>query len=201
MLNDRSSLLLLLESRRSAKPRELAGDGPLQEELGRMLAIAARTPDHGKLAPWRFVVVGGDQRDALAALLRRALSEEDPGATSAHYAKEEEFARYGGTLVVLVSAPVRDHKIPVWEQELSCGAAGMNLLLGAHALGYVGGWVTGWRAYSPRVTAAFCAPGERIAGFIFIGTSKGALDDRPRPRLEDLVRSWSPPRKGSEKLT
>jgi nitroreductase len=194
MLNDRSSALSLLETRRSGKPRVITGPGPTREELERMLAVAARTPDHGKLHPWRFVIIDQHQRDGLAALLRDALSVEDPNATSAHHAKEEEFARYGGTLVVLISAPVNGHKIPVWEQELSCGAAGMNLLLGAHALGYVAGWVTGWRAYSPRVTAAFCERGERIAGFIFIGKSAVEPEDRPRPALGEVVRSWAPPR-------
>ena len=193
MLNDRSSLLALLSTRRSAKPRDLAGPGPTAGELDQILTIAARSPDHGKLVPWRFVVVEEDRRDALAALLRQALSEEDAGATIAHHNKEDQFARYGGTLVVLVSAPVADHKIPAWEQELSCGAAGMNLLLAAHALGFVAGWVTGWRAYSPRVTAAFCKPGERIAGFIFIGTSAAELEERPRPELAEVVRIWSPP--------
>lgn len=192
MLNDRSSLLALLTTRRSAKPRLITGPGPTGEELEQILAIASRIPDHGKLAPWRFVIVDEHQRDALAALLRQALSEER-GASAAHHQKEEEFARYGGTLVVLVSAPIRDHKIPVWEQELSCGAAGMNVLLAAHALGYIAGWVTGWRAYSPRITAAFCEPGERIAGFIFIGTSECELEERPRPRLADVVRTWSSP--------
>ena len=192
MLNDRSSILSLLETRRSAKPRELIGPGPTPAELERMLAIAARTPDHGKLTPWRFVTVADDQRDALAALLQDALAEEDPGATGAHRQKEQDFAHYAGQLVVLVSAPVRDHKIPLWEQELSCGAAGMNLLLAAHALGYVAGWVTGWRAYSERVRSAFCAPGERIAGFIFIGHAGREIDDRPRPPLSDIVRQWRP---------
>lgn len=200
MLNDRSSLLSLLKTRRSAKPRLMTGRGPTRQELEQMLTIAARTPDHGKLHPWRLVIVAEDQRDTLAALLRRALSQEDPLATAAHHNKEEEFAFYGGTLVVLVSAPIRDHKIPVWEQELSCGAVGLNLLLAAHSLGYVGGWVTGWRAYSPLVTAAFCAPGERIAGFIFIGNSACELEERPRPALEEVVRNWAPPNP-IEKLT
>jgi nitroreductase len=192
MLNDRSSILSLLETRRSAKPRELIGPGPTPAELERMLAIAARTPDHGKLTPWRFVTVADDQRDAFAALLQGALAEEDPGATGAHRQKEQGFAHYAGQLVVLVSAPVRGHKIPLWEQELSCGAAGMNLLLAAHALGYVAGWVTGWRAYSEQVRSAFCAPGERIAGFIFIGHAGREIDDRPRPPLSDIVRQWRP---------
>jgi len=192
MLNDRSSILSLLETRRSAKPRELVGPGPTAAELDWMLTIAARTPDHGKLHPWRFVTVAEDQRDALADLLLEALSEENAGATEAHRQKEREFAHYAGQLVVLVSAPFRDHKIPLWEQELSCGAAGMNLLMAAHALGYVAGWVTGWRAYSERVRSAFCAPGERIGGFIFIGHAGREVEDRPRPTLSDIVRHLQP---------
>ena len=193
MLNDRSSLLSLLRTRRSAKPRAMAGPGPTAQELEQILAIAARTPDHGKLAPWRFIVVDDEKRDEFGAVLRQALAEEDASATMAHHNKEDEFAHFSGTLVVLVSAPVREHKIPVWEQELSCGAAGMNLLMAAHALGYVAGWVTGWRAYSPRVTSAFCEDGQRIAGFIFIGHSAVELEERPRPAASDVVRDWSPP--------
>jgi nitroreductase len=192
MLNDRSSILSLLESRRSAKPRELVGPGPSAADLERILAIAARTPDHGKLMPWRFVTVAEDQREAFGALLREALAEHDPCATIAHHQKEDEFAHYAGQLVVLVSAPMPGHKIPEWEQQLSCGAAGMNLLLAAHALGYVAGWVTGWRAYSERVRSAFCAPGERIAGFIFVGHAGRELEERPRPMLEDVVKAWEP---------
>src|SRR5688500_1541282 len=193
MLNDRSSLLSLLESRRSAKPREMVGPAPSAAELERMLAIAARIPDHGKLSPWRFVTVADDQRDALARLLHRALDDEDPTAQAAHHEKAEAFAHNAGALVVLVSAPVEGHKIPVWEQQLSCGAAGMNLLLAAHALGYVGGWVTGWQAYSENVRAAFCGPGERIAGFIFIGRPGTEIAERPRPDLEAVASRWSPP--------
>jgi len=193
MLNDCSSLRSLLETRRSAKPRDLIGPGPTPAELERILTIAARTPDHGTLTPWRFVTVGDDQRDALAGLLLKALAEENPEATEKHREKELNFAHYQGQLVVLVSATVPDHKIPLWEQQLSCGAAGMNLLLGASALGFVAGWVTGWRAYSPRVLAAFCAPGERIAGFVFIGHAAGELVDRERPDLAQLSHSWTAP--------
>jgi len=193
MLNDCSSLRSLLETRRSAKPRDLIGPGPTPAELERILTIAARTPDHGTLTPWRFVTVGDDQRDALADLLLKALVEENPGATEKHREKELNFAHYQGQLVVLVSATVPDHKIPLWEQQLSCGAAGMNLLLGASAVGFVSGWVTGWRAYSPRVLAAFCAPGERIAGFVFIGHAAGELVDRERPDLAQLSHSWTAP--------
>jgi nitroreductase len=193
MLNDRSSLLALLETRRSAKPREMVGPAPTADEIERMLAIAARTPDHGKLAPWRFVAVADDQRDSLAKLLHEALDKEDPSATGAHHEKADQFAHYAGALVVLLSAPVGDHKIPVWEQQLSCGAAGMNLLLAAHALGYVAGWITGWQAYSEHVRAALCEPGERIAGFIFIGHAGTEPIERPRPIPESVRRPWLPP--------
>lgn len=192
MLNDRSSLLSLLQTRRSAKPRLLQDPGPTDRELEEILTIAVRTPDHGKLTPWRFVVIEEEQRDAFGALLRQALRDEDDCAPIAKHNKEDEFAHYGGTLVVLISAPIAGHKIPVWEQELSCGAAGMNLILGAQALGYDSGWVTGWRAYSPRVTDALCQAGERIAGFIFIGHSSVELEERPRPELGDVVRRWDP---------
>jgi nitroreductase len=193
ILNDRSSALSLLETRRSGKPRELVAPGPSAAELEHILTIAMRTPDHGKIAPWRFVVVGPHQRQQLADLIARALPECHEEPTAAHYAKALEFAHQAPVMVALVSSPVQGHKIPVWEQELSCGAVAMNLLLATHALGYIAGWITGWQAYSPRVTKAFCSEGERIAGFIFLGTPANPLEERPRPVLTDHVSEWRPP--------
>lgn len=193
MLNDRSTILSLLATRRSGKPRDLAAPGPDKAELRQILALAARTPDHGKLNPWRFIVVGDDQRDSFSALIHRALDARDPGAGPAQHDAAEQFARSAPSLVVLVCAPIAGHKIPVWEQELSCGSAAMNLLLAAHAMGYVGGWVTGWPAYSDEVAQAFCKLGERIAGFIFIGTPANPLDERQRPALDEVVVDWVPP--------
>ena len=193
MLNDRSSMVALLETRRSGRPREMIAPGPSDAELERILAIAARTPDHGKLFPWRFVTVAADQRDALADLLARALPEHDPDALPAHHAKAQEFAHQAPALVVLVAAPIADHKIPLWEQQLSVGAAGMNLLMATHAAGFVGGWITGWAAYSEMVRAAFCGPGERIAGFFFLGSPAHELEERPRAPLTTIVRQWTPP--------
>jgi nitroreductase len=192
-LNDRSSALSLLETRRSGKPRDLVGPGPSKEELDHILTIAMRAPDHGKIAPWRFVIVGQNQRQQLADLLARALPEHDPEAGGAHYQKALEFAHQAPVMIALISSPLQGHKIPVWEQELSCGAVAMNLLHATHALGYVGGWITGWQAYSPRVTRAFCKDGERIAGFVFIGTPGNPLEERPRPALADHVTEWTPP--------
>jgi len=192
-LNDRSSTLALLETRRSGRPREMVAPGPSDAELERILAIAARTPDHGKLFPWRFVTVATNQRQALADLLARALPEHNPDANAAHYAKALEFAHQAPSLVVVVSSPIAEHKIPLWEQQLSAGAAAMNLLIATHALGYVGGWITGWQAYSNTVRAAFCAPGERIVGFFFLGSPGRELEERPRAPLATVVRHWTPP--------
>ena len=193
MLNDRSSALSLLKTRRSGRPREMVGPGPTEDELMQMLEIAMRVPDHGKLAPWRFVIVGKDQRDQLASLLRRALKEENPEAGPIHHEKAEQFARQGEALIVVLSSPIQNHKIPVWEQELSAGAAAMNLLHAAHAYGYVGGWITGWEAYSPKVNAAFARHGERIAGFVYIGSPGRELEERPRPDPAEVVRNWDAP--------
>jgi nitroreductase len=194
MFNDLSSPLSYLSTRRSGRAREMVGPGPTHEELDTILALAARTPDHGKLNPWRFVVVEADQRDDFAVLLARALDENDPQAGEAHRAKAADFARHGEALVVLLSAPVIPHKIPVWEQELSVGAAAMNLLHAVHAHGYVGSWLTGWAAYDPSVRDAFCtASTERIAGFFFIGSPGRPLEERPRPHTQAVVRRWIPP--------
>ncbi|QDP20629.1 nitroreductase [Sphingomonas xanthus] len=192
-LNDHSSALALLTTRRSGRPREMVAPGPSADELRQILAIAARTPDHGKLAPWRFVIIGNEQRGALADLLSRALDQHDPEAGEAHHLKARDFAHQAPALVILISAPVHNHKIPVWEQQLSCGAAAMNLLHATHALGYVGGWLTGWQACSKLVEAEFCEEGECIAGFLFLGSPGRELEERPRPNLDELVRVWDPP--------
>jgi len=192
MLNDRSSILAFLETRRSGRPRDLVAPGPDAGELARILAIAGRTPDHGKLHPWRFVHVGQGQREAFAALLQRAYRVDHPEPGRLEIEASERFAHQAPELIVLLSSPTPGHKIPVWEQELSCGAAGMNLLLAAHALGYAGGWVTGWAAYSGIVRDAFGAAGERIAGFIFLGTPGGELEERLRPEPGEIVAQWIP---------
>lgn len=191
MLNDRSSILSLLETRRSGRPRDLIEPGPSPEKLERILAIAMRTPDHGKLHPWRFVHVPRERRDAFAELLERAYRADNPDPGRLEIEAAHRFAHQAPELIVLLSCPVREHKIPVWEQELSCGAAGMNLLLAAHAMGYAGGWVTGWAAYSHMVRDAFGGEGERIAGFIFLGTPGMALEERPRPERGEVVREWA----------
>lgn len=188
MLNDRTTPATLLATRRSGKPRDLVAPGPDDATLDAMLAIAARTPDHGKLAPWRFVVV--EDRAGFARLLADAYGVEKPGVTAAELANVEHFARQAPTLVVVLSSPKLDSAIPRWEQELSAGAATMNLLHAAAAFGFAGGWLTGWAAQSKPVLAAFGAAHERIVGFVFVGTPSRPAEERPRPDLERVVSRW-----------
>jgi nitroreductase len=194
MLNDLSSPLALLKTRRSARPRDLVGPGPDAAQLREILSIAARTPDHGKLHPWRFVHVPRGARGAFAAMLERAYRagrEGEPGRLEIEAA--HRFAHQAPELVVLLSSPKESAKIPLWEQQLSCGAAGMNLLLAAHAMGFAGGWVTGWAAYAPEVLDALGGgEGERIAGFVFLGTPGMELEERARPNPDEVVSEWVP---------
>jgi len=190
MFNDRSTPLSLLSTRRSGKPRDLIAPGPDDAQLEQILEIAARTPDHGKLAPWRFVIVPADKRARLAEVITTAYRAERPHAARLEIEALEQFATQAPTLVVMLSSPKVDSHIPLWEQQLSAGAAGMNLLHAAHALGFAGGWLTGWAAYSDAVRDAFGAEPERVAGFLFLGTPAKQLEERPRPDLQKIISNW-----------
>jgi nitroreductase len=191
MFNDSSSLLAHLATRRSGKARDMVAPGPDAATLHDIIALALRTPDHGKLAPWRIITVADDQRTAFAALLKKAWVAENPGAAGMDLSALDQFAHQAPTLLVLVSTPVPGSKIPVWEQQMSAGAVGMNLLHAAHAHGLVGSWLTGWAAYSAEVAAAFGAgEADTIVGYFFLGTPARELDERPRPEYDDVVRAW-----------
>ena len=190
MFNDTSSPLALLHTRRSGKPRDMIAPGPDVTQLRAIMEAAIRVPDHGKLAPWRFVIIGDGQRDRLAELLTSAYRTEKPDAGRLELEAMEQFARQAPTLVVALSSPVAGSKIPVWEQELSVGAACMNLLTAAHASGFVGSWLTGWPTYSTIVRNAFGDADDKIAGFIFIGSAARDLEERPRPDYDNVVTNW-----------
>ena len=191
MFNDRSSPVTLLATRRSGKPRDMVAPGPDDGELQRILETAMRVPDHGKLAPWRFVIIGSGQREAFADLIIGAFREENPDAGPLELDPLRQFATQAPTLVAVISSPVPHPKIPAWEQQLSAGAACMNLLTATHAAGFVGGWLTGWATYSRKVADSLGAgPDDRIAGFIFIGSPSRELEERPRPAYEAVVSSW-----------
>ena len=190
MFNDTSSALALLATRRSGKPRDMVAPGPDEEQIAAIVSIATRVPDHGKLAPWRFVIVPPERRADLADLLVAAYRAERPEAGRLEIESMQQFAHQAPTLIVVLSAPVPDSKIPLWEQELSAGAACMQLLNAATAHGFVGGWLTGWPSFNPQVRDAFGAEHERIAGFVFIGTPSRPLDERPRPALDTVLSVW-----------
>lgn len=190
MFNDLSSPLRLLQTRRSGKARDMIAPGPNAGQLRAMLEIAIRTPDHGKIAPWRFFIIEESQRQNLADVLKRALLTEKPDASAAEVQSMCGFICDAPVLVVLLSSPRHGHPIPLWEQELSAGAAAMNLLHAAHAMGFVGSWITSWPAFNDDVRNVFGGEGERIAGFLFLGTPKGELQERPRPKYEDVVSVW-----------
>ncbi|MEX6723007.1 nitroreductase family protein [Parapedomonas caeni] len=191
--NDRSSTLRLLLSRRSGKARDLVAPGPDDAELRQILTCASRVPDHGKLAPWRFVVVPKATRAAFGEALVAVLKAENPQATPVLIDNTRAFAHQAPVLVAVLSRVKRDHPIPAWEQELSAGAACQNLLLAAHALGYRGNWLTEWPAFSEGVVRLLGGePGDRIAGFIFLGSSDKPLEERPRPDYDAVVSTWAP---------
>lgn len=196
IFNDLASPAALLATRRSGKARDMVAPGPDAAQLRAILGAAIRVPDHGKLAPWRFVTVAADRREALAGVLEAAYLAEKPGAGRLEREAARAFALQAPCLVIVLSRPNPTSHIPLWEQELSAGAATMMLCAAAHAAGFVANWLTGWAAYSPAVLAAIAEPGaqnaERIAGFVFIGSPSRELEERPRPEHDSVVRAWQP---------
>lgn len=182
----------LLEARRTVANHELAEPGPSEADVRRMIAVAARVPDHGKLTPWRFVLYRGEARAALDARLAPLWDARFPDAP-AEKARLEKTRFQRLPLTVGVISTAREHvKIPVWEQELSVGAACMNLMLAAHALGFSAQWLTGWCCYDPEAAAILGAKaGERFAGLICVGTPTVPPVDRPRPSFEAICSEWS----------
>lgn len=189
-LNDRSTPLSLLSTRRSGKARDMAAPGPDADQLRTLLKIASRVPDHGKLAPWRFVVVPQEARGAFAAMLEATYVGANPNAGRLERQAVRDFGTQAPCLVVVMSRPAHASHIPLWEQQLSAGAVCMNLLNAAHAMGFVANWLTGWAAFSDPVREALGEADERVAGFIFIGTPTRPLEERPRPNLDQIMRVW-----------
>ncbi len=180
----------LLKRRRSAPPAVMDGPGPSAHDLETILTVAARVPDHGKLAPWRFVVFEGAARDR-AGRVALMIRIED-AADLDEKARDEELQRFArAPLVVAVVSRAAPHaKIPEWEQVLSAGAVCMNLIVAARALGFAATWLTEWPAYDARFRAAIgLAEHERIAGFLHIGRA-APVEDRVRPALADIVTTF-----------
>ena len=187
-----NATLELLASRRSSKPMMLAEPGPSPDELERILTIAARVPDHKKLAPWRFIVIEGDARSKLGeAIAAACAAEEKEPPSEVRLAGEAKRLMRSPLVVCVVSRVVDNAAAPEWEQVLSAGAACFNMCLAANAMGYGTCWITEWIAYSPRVKAALGLAGnERVAGFVYMGTAAEKQPDRERPALADIVTRW-----------
>jgi len=177
----------LLLSRRSGPAKAMAGPGPDPDQLQTILRAAARVPDHGKLLPWRFIVFEGAARARFGELLVQCLKETETVTPERALQEAGRFLR-APVIVGVVSRVRQGIPIPEWEQQLSAGAACQNMLIAAHALGFVANWITEWCAYHPLVQERLgLKPGERIAGFIYIGKSTVALEERARPDLEKIV--------------
>ena len=178
----------LLATRRSVKPVELLGPPPSPDEVDKILTIAARVPDHGKLVPWRFIVFAGDGRLAAGDKIAAAFRADHPEAKPEHVEMERTRLARAPLVIAVVSRAGPHVKIPEWEQILSAGAAAMNVVLAAHALGYAANWMTEWYAYDRRVLDALgLAANERIAAFVHIGRPAQPPVDRPRPPLAEVV--------------
>jgi len=185
-------VIAFLSTRRSVKPDRLAEPGPSATELDTILTIAARVPDHKKLAPWRFVVIEGEARARLGEVVATACiaAEKEPPSPMRLETERTRLMR-APTVVVVVSRVTAHRSAPEWEQILSAGASCFNLCLAANALGYGTSWLTEWIAYDKAVGAALqLAENERVAGVIYIGTPTERSDERERPDLADVVTRW-----------
>lgn len=176
----------LLLTRRSGSAKAMEGPGPSKKQIEDILRAGARAPDHGKLFPWRFILFEGKGRQRMGDILAEVMEAEGERTKQV----EEERNRFlrAPLVIGVISAAREQHKIPVWEQELSAGAVCQNILIAATALGFVGNWLTEWYAYHPAVKEKTgLKPGERVAGFIYIGTAKDELEERPRPEMDKIV--------------
>lgn len=177
--------LTLLARRRSTKVVHFAGPGPNAEELDALLALATRVPDHGKLGPWRFVVIEDEGRARAGEQLAGICTDTQ----SAEIARQT-FSR-APLCVMVVSTAIQHAKIPEWEQQLSAGAVCYAMLIAAHAMGYGGCWLTGWPVYDARARAALgLAEHERIAGFIHLGAPTETPTERVRADWRERVRRF-----------
>ena len=185
---NRAALEFLL-SRRSRPARTLGLPVPSRDEVEQLLTAATRVPDHGKLEPWRFLVLTRPATDRLAALVesRGQILGGDPEKI----AKAASQYSMSDLAIVVVQVPRPTEKVPLIEQTYSAGAVCLSLLNAALAQGWGANWLTGWPIYDEdfRQEGLGLSPDERVAGVIHIGTPRTDSPDRPRPDLSRLV-TW-----------
>jgi len=187
-----AGVLKYLLKRRSAKIDDLLAPGPSAEQLEQILTAALRVPDHGKMCPWYALVFEGEARAQIGDVLAEAYIASHPKYCAEQLERERgRFLR--APLVIALVSRMRKGKKPIWEQILSAGAAGQNLSLAAHALGFGVQWVTEWYGYDDAVKAAMGLDArDHVAGFFYIGTCEAAQADRDRPDLSKVVTHWTP---------
>src|SRR5256886_16973479 len=174
--------------RRSVKPREMTGPGPSPAEIETILTIGARVPDHGKLAPWRFIIFEGDARQRAGEVIGKVFARKNPGAPAADVETERKRLTDAPLVIGIVSFTKPHPKVPAFEQELSAGASVMNIVTAATALGYGASWLTGWFAFDRDVLDGLGVEAdEKLAGLIHLGTPSKPVEERPRPVLSQVV--------------
>ncbi|WP_028917256.1 nitroreductase [Pseudoxanthomonas sp. J35] len=185
--------LQLLDARRSVPSLELGEPGPDDATLLRMLQSAVRVPDHGKLVPFRFVRITGDARHALGEFLAARALQRNPEAPPALVEKDRSRFSHAPMIIAVVARIQAGHKVPEQEQLLTAGCVCFALLQAAQALGFGAQWLTAWMAYDPEVAKVLgLGEGERIAGFVHIGTASVDVPERDRPDPRALLTDWTP---------
>lgn len=191
-LNDRTTLLQFLKTRKSASAKAMAGPGPDAAQLQEILTIATRVPDHGKLNPWRFVLFEGSARGDVGELFAKRYAALHPDYPAENVAFQKGLFERAPLVVVVVSTAAQHVKIPIWEQQMSAAAVCFNLVLAAQAHGFDAQWQSDWIAYDDGAKIAMgISAVENVAGAIYIGTTSVPLEDRPRPDVSALATRWS----------
>ncbi|MGQ0484222.1 MAG: nitroreductase family protein [Hyphomicrobiales bacterium] len=190
-LNDTSSVLAFLSSRRSASVKAMGEPGPTPEQLRQILTMAVRVPDHGKLTPWRFILFEGKARVKFGEALARRWKDKNPGHGEEILAFHRGLFLRAPVVIAVVSGAAPHPKIPEWEQTLSAAAVCMNMLLASAALGVGCQWQTDWPAYDAEIAKVMgLAAHEKIAGFIYFGTPTELYEERPRPDPMQRLTRW-----------
>ncbi|MEP9377571.1 nitroreductase [Aquabacter sp. CN5-332] len=185
--------IALLKGRRSLPLRSLVEPGPGEDEIAAMLALAARVPDHGRLVPWRFILLKGEGRAQAGDRLDALYLRQNPDLPPVKSDMWRTYLMRAPLTVVAVSRPDPTSKVPEFNQVLSAGAACMNLIAAATALGYAAHWLLKWPGRDAEAAALLgVGEGEKVAGFIHIGSPAEQVADRPRPVLTEVVTVWEP---------
>jgi len=180
-----------LLTRRSVGAAFLKEPGPTAAELEQILTIGTRVPDHGKITPWRLVVIEGAAREQAGEKLAEIAARNNPGIDAAGIEIERQRFLPAPLTIGVISSPQEHPKVPEFEQLLSAGNVAFNLVHAAHALGFAASWVTRWYAFDAEAGAMLgLREGERFVGFVQIGTPTVVIEDRPRPALAEIVSYW-----------